>query len=593
LLPRASRKLTAITGALVVLSAILPVATAIAVGVLVGSVLGTARFGFGSPEGHKLLVAAAVMTGLFLAQQLIAPCLQHAADALGRRLDAMLSQRVMKATMSPPTIAHLEDAAMLDLVAMTRAVGTGRDTPRDGVVGLAVIGATRARAVGSALLLATFSPLLAVGLLAVFAAIVLIVEDDFRQGVAALRGNPARFRRSEYLRDLTILPPAAKEIRVFGLRQWLGDRFDAEWAAAMRQFREQRAGGRAFLLVSALGIVLGLGGAFVTLARATALGRIRPGEFAMYVTAVFGVASMRQFSIHNVKIRYGSAVVPTVFSLEQATARTSGPGRKLEPRIPSVGVRFERVSFRYPGQDVDVYSDLDLEIPAGRSIAIVGANGAGKTTLVKLLAGLHRPTAGRILVDGDDLAEIEPAEWQRRIGAVFQDFVRYELSAADNVGFGAIERAGDRAALSEAANEAGAAEIINSLPDGWDTVLSRQYMGGTDLSGGQWQRLALARALFAARAGARILILDEPTAALDVRAEATFYDRFLDITRGLTTILISHRFSTVRLADHIVVIEAGKVKEAGSHEDLLAADGDYARMFRLQASHFDDHPPTR
>jgi ATP-binding cassette, subfamily B, bacterial len=228
-----------------------------------------------------------------------------------------------------------------------------------------------------------------------------------------------------------------------------------------------------------------------------------------------------------------------------------------------------------------------LEPPAGRSLAVVGANGAGKTTLVKLLCGLYEPTAGRIEVDGQDLAEIDPMAWQERLAAIFQDFSRYALTARENVTLGAPL---DDAALQRAATRAGALPVIDRLPNGWETVLSRQFTGGDDLSGGQWQRVALVRALYAVERGARVLVLDEPAANLDVRAEAELYDRFLDLTAGLTTIVISHRFSTVRRADRIVVLDGGRIAESGSHDELLALGGRYAHMFRLQADRFAGEP---
>lgn len=219
-------------------------------------------------------------------------------------------------------------------------------------------------------------------------------------------------------------------------------------------------------------------------------------------------------------------------------------------------------------------------------------NGAGKTTLLTLLALLCRPDGGRILVDGTDLADLPASSWQRRLAVIYQDYVRYELDAAANVGLGAADLLGDRTALDRACAWAGADALIDRLPSGLDTVLSSRYQGGVDLSGGQWQRIALARALFAVEAGASVLVLDEPTAQLDVRAEVEFFDRFVELTQGLTTLVISHRFSTVRRADRIVVLEGGRVAEQGSHyeqgshDELLLLGGRYAELFSLQARRF-------
>ncbi|HEX7168778.1 MAG TPA: ABC transporter ATP-binding protein, partial [Acidimicrobiales bacterium] len=273
--------------------------------------------------------------------------------------------------------------------------------------------------------------------------------------------------------------------------------------------------------------------------------------------------------------------------------RLGDPALRLEHGAPADGlpreaIRFEKVRFRYPGRDDDVYTELDLEIPAGHSLAIVGANGAGKTTLVKLLARLYEPDEGRITVDGVDVRDLRAESWQHRIAAIFQDFQKYDLSARDNVEFGSPHLIGDDAALRRAAERAGATGVIDELGQGWETPLSRQLTGGTDLSGGQWQRLALARALFAVEGGAGVLVLDEPTANLDVRSEAELYDRFLEVTRGLTTVVISHRFSTVRRADRIVVLDGGRVTEMGSHDELVAAGGTYAEMFELQAARYVD-----
>ncbi|MGH9264999.1 MAG: ATP-binding cassette domain-containing protein [Acidimicrobiales bacterium] len=253
------------------------------------------------------------------------------------------------------------------------------------------------------------------------------------------------------------------------------------------------------------------------------------------------------------------------------------------------------MGFAYP-DGRPVFEHLDLTVEAGSSLAIVGANGAGKTTLLKLLAGLYEPSSGRILIDGVDLRQLDLASWRNRLAVIFADFVRYQLPATENVGFGCVPRMAEPDALRHAAARAGVLGVIEELPGGWQTVLSRGYTDGADLSGGEWQRVALARALLAVHGGAGVLALDEPTANLDVRAEAELFEHLLALVSSsdpagdaapVTTLLVSHRFSTVRRAQRICVLEQGRVTEEGAHEDLIAARGTYARMFALQASRFD------
>jgi ATP-binding cassette subfamily B protein len=266
-----------------------------------------------------------------------------------------------------------------------------------------------------------------------------------------------------------------------------------------------------------------------------------------------------------------------------------GPARRAvgdpTPAGPEA-IRFNRVRFAYPGRDRPVLDGLDLVLPAGRCTAIVGLNGAGKTTLVKLLTRLYEPDSGSIHCGGSDIRDLPVDQWRRRVSAIFQDFVRYELPAVDNIAFGAVHAPRDLAALRLAADRAGILGALDVLPRGLDTPLSRAYPDGVDLSGGQWQRVAIARSLYALAAGAQVLVLDEPTAALDVRAEAAFFDQFVELTQGATTLLISHRFSSVRRADHIAVLEHGRVSEQGSHDELIAAGGRYAELFALQAQRF-------
>jgi ATP-binding cassette subfamily B protein len=307
------------------------------------------------------------------------------------------------------------------------------------------------------------------------------------------------------------------------------------------------------------------------------------------VQAVLGAGVITRYDDGNWYLSELGRVLERLTRVEAPGVTAGGlrpGGARAADGLPRESIRFERVTFAYPGGSERVFDGLDLEIAAGRSLAIVGENGAGKTTLIKLLTRLYDPDGGRITVDGIDLRELDPAAWHRRVGCVFQDYVQFEASAYDNVAFGNLARRDDRERVLEAARLAGADRAVERLPDGWATVLTREVTGGADLSGGEWQRLALARALFAVRTGAGLLILDEPTASLDVRGEAQVYARFLELTRGVTTIVVSHRFSTVRRADRIVVVEHGRVLEDGSHDELLAAGGRYATMYHLQAAKF-------
>jgi ATP-binding cassette subfamily B protein len=279
--------------------------------------------------------------------------------------------------------------------------------------------------------------------------------------------------------------------------------------------------------------------------------------------------------------------VPANARLRALTAepRFALPGEQRPQNIGAAHLRVEHVTFAYPHQNRPVLRDVSLDVPPGSSLAIVGENGAGKTTLVKLLCRYFDPDEGRITLNGIDLVTIDARWWHDRIAGLFQDFVRYPMSARDNVALGS-GLADDE--LDAVAARAAMADLVAGWPKGWDTQLTRSHQAGIDLSGGEWQRLALARALVAVRTGAALLVLDEPTAHLDAKAEADLYDRFLDLSAGATSIVISHRFSTVRRADRIVVLDEGAVVESGTHDELVALGGCYAEMFRTQAARFHD-----
>jgi ATP-binding cassette subfamily B protein len=266
---------------------------------------------------------------------------------------------------------------------------------------------------------------------------------------------------------------------------------------------------------------------------------------------------------------------------EMEPAIRSVPGALPAPRPIRSGFEFRNVGFAYPGSDRMVVENINFRLDAEEKIALIGENGAGKTTLVKLLARLYDPTQGQILLDGVDVREYDVEDLRKEIGVIFQDYMRYELLAKENIGFGKIEDLGDQARIEVAARKSMAYQVIGKLPNGYDQMIGRRFDGGVDLSGGEWQKFALARAYMR---DAQLLILDEPTATLDARAEYEVFRRFAELTKGRMAVLISHRFSTVRMADRILVLQNGRIHEQGTHKHLVDLGGQYAELFELQAA---------
>jgi ATP-binding cassette subfamily B protein len=533
-------------------------------------------------------LALAIVCALYLAQRLLSPIQQEIGTALARRVDESLTERLMLALAQPPGLAHIEDPAMHDAVAKAQGSLIGV-TPGGAVVRVGLVWNLRLQGALSLAIVASWRWWAPLALVPVYALAFAVSRRHWHQVTQVMYGRTDELRRSYYLRRLALTPEFAKETRVFGLASWLVERYRAGWLAVMRDvWRRRREGWLAALGI--YGLIAAVEGALVlAIAHEAASGELSLGRAVVIAGAVVAAGVLAVFHDGHWYVREAATALTQLETLQQTAEQTGGVvgGTRSADELPRRTIRFEAVRFGYPGRAAPVFAALDLEIEAGRSLAIVGENGAGKTTLVKLLARLYDPDAGRITVDGVDLRDLAPRSWHQRIAAIFQDFTRFELSAEDNVAFGALHRPGDRAAVQRAADQAGAGPVIARLAAGWDTPLTRQRTGGTELSGGEWQRLALARALFAVQAGAGMLILDEPTASLDVRGEAEVYERFLELTRGVTTIVISHRFSTVRRADRIVVLEHGRVIEDGSHDELVAAGGRYAEMYALQAARFD------
>lgn len=391
-------------------------------------------------------------------------------------------------------------------------------------------------------------------------------------------------RRARYLQSLLTGAGPAKELRLFGLADWLVDLYSHTWRATMAVLWTRRTVELRKATWSFGAVLLGNAIAFTVLARDAWVGEVSVGWLVSLVQALLALSAFGGLYGETAFARTTSILAELVrlrmargLPALESSVRAVKELPVAEP-VPAE-VELRDVTFRYPTQGQPTIGNLSLHIPAGQAVALVGVNGVGKSTLIKLLCGLYQPESGVVTTD------------RERVAVIFQDFVHYHLPLRDNVRFGAAGYVVDDAILERALTDAGARPVLDELENGWDTVLSAECDGGTDLSGGQWQRVALARALTALAGGAGVLILDEPTAAQDVRAEAALFDRFLEVTRGVTTILVSHRLSSVRRAERILVLDdpegsGARVVEDGTHEELLAANGTYARLFRTQAARF-------
>ncbi len=575
-----------LVGGLALLGGALPAIFAALIARLIEILPAAVQSGFNSVDGRRVIGTLVAIGLVLLGQEIVSSVRSLAVTDLYRRYDEYLLARVMRSTLAGTRLELFEDpelAAKAD-----RAVRIARFGPGELVSGLAAKWAVQAQGLAATVLVATVWPIAALVLALIWLVVGRQLQADF------YRANPFwvdPLRRARYLKQLAIMPAWAKEVRIFGLVGWLSDQFGRQWSLVMDElWRARRTDQRVTGLLLVVALVANV--VVVLLATRSALqGSLGIGPLIILVQGLFGMAYLADQE-GDVWIENGAVPVPDVLAFERTVERMPAhAGSQPAHQRPAHQIRFEQVGFTYPGRDQPVYDGLDLGIEAGRSLAIVGLNGAGKTTLIKLLTGLEVPNRGRITVDGTDLHDLDPISWRKSVAAIFQDFVRYELSARDNIGFGAVELLQGRTSeqwLSSAAQRAGADTILAELPKGADTILSRRFPGGVDLSGGQWQRIALARAMAAVEAGARVLILDEPTAHLDVRAEADLYDRFLDLTAGHTTIIISHRFSTVRRADRIVVLDGGRITEDGTHDELVAAGQQYAQLFQKQAMRYSD-----
>jgi ATP-binding cassette, subfamily B, bacterial len=570
-LPRADHWLALAWWVILIARGVLPAVFAVGMGVLVRAV----------QEGHDLTQPLALVGGVFVLMQVLGPIHTAVSANLGDRTSAWLYDRLTEACVRPPGIGHLEDPALAGDLTVAREFDLGRTGPPLSMsldfIAQSMLGLISGLA--SAVVLGVYSWWAALVLLLAWMATHWLLRES---GVWRDRNTEqvrAAQRDADYAYHLAVDPPPSRELRLFGLSNWVLDRFIAE-RTRLHELQYQATRLRERPVVWCVLLVVGANLlVFWSLVTGAGNGTLDLGALVIYAQSAVGV-SMIAFGGLNWALDGAAAPVAAVLRLgpgmRQVGALSSGT--RSAGGAPAREIRFRNVRFAYPTTpDMPVLDGFDLTLAAGSSLAIVGQNGAGKTTLAKLLCRLYDPTDGRIEVDGVDLRELDLRAWRSRITAVFQDFLRLELPLRDNV----APRGAPENVIVAALTDAGGAHLA-----ALGTVLARGYAGGTDLSGGQWQRVALARALCAVKLGAGVVLLDEPTAQLDVRGEAEIFDRILAATRQCTSILISHRFSTVRHADRICVLEHGRVVELGSHAELMALGGRYRTMFDLQAQRF-------
>jgi ATP-binding cassette, subfamily B, bacterial len=578
-------------GAAMLLAALLPAATAIAVAWLVGRVIDTANDGAALTALLVPLVSVGVLLGVDqMTQSLLVPF----RDWMAMRVNGQIRRTVRRAVSVRPAVDHLESQVVRDAAALPVENGHifNLGAGAEGQLWLMarVVGALAAAAV-----VARSSVLAAVVTFVCIAWQRSLLRRHYAAAIASgLVDTTADGRAASYWSEVLATPHAAKEVRLFGFGPWALANFHRHARRPVDELSRVLLGAqRLHVQVFALNAVAAAV-PFLLLARLAVTGAIGPAELTAALGAVVAVARVlgpmgfEAFSIEAAVPQLDAVARLQAFHDEERERRRDHPPIDLGAGVPLV--EFEQVGFRYPGHAEPVLRGLDLVLEPGRSVAIVGDNGAGKTTLLKLLAGFYEPTEGRILVDGHDLRDLDPVEWRRRLAVIFQDFTRFELSAFENIALGAPTHSDARVLATAAAGAAGAGDLIAGLPRGDDTVLSRAFTDGVDLSGGQWQRIALARAMYAASTGGQIVILDEPTASLDVDAEVALFDQLLEHAAGRTAMVVSHRYSTVRRAERIVVLADGAVLEDGSHAELMALGGRYAHLYELQARRFRDDP---
>jgi ATP-binding cassette subfamily B protein len=527
----------------------------------------TQVLGYVALEGVLVALLAAVQRGISTCQSLLRA-------QLGQRVNEMILEKALTLELR-----HFEDSEFYDK--LTRARREASSRPLSLVMRSFGLVQNAVALVSFGTLLAQFSPW-AVAVLLLAGLPSFLAEAKFSGDAFRLfRWRSPETRMQVYLETVLAREDHAKEVKLYELGPLLLDRYRSIFR---KVFAEDRA---LTLRRDTWGFFLGLVstaafyGAYAWVALSAVRGQITLGQMTMYVLLFRQGQGAVSAALAAIGGMYEDNLYLSTLYEYLDTPVDAQTGRATQGPLPGDGVRFEHVTFTYPGATEPAVLDVSFHLRPGHSLALVGENGSGKTTLIKLLTRLYVPGAGRITLDGLDLAEWNPAVLRRRVGVIFQDFARYQLTVGENIGVGDVEHFQDEARWRTAGDLAAATSFVDELPQGFKTQLGKWFKDGRELSGGQWQKIALARAFM--REGADILVLDEPTAAMDARAEAQIFEQFRELARERMVILISHRFSTVRRADQILVVQGGEILEQGSHEELMRLDGHYAHLFSLQA----------